>query len=312
MPSRAPASPSTNTRYRGRFAPSPTGDLHMGSLVAAVASYLEARVRKGEWMLRVEDIDPPREIPGSADRILLALETLGFEWDGDVLYQSTRTDAYEQAVRKLREDGMAFGCACSRSDVAENAKHVGPEGPVYPGTCRAGIPEKRQERSVRLKAADAEICFDDRLQGRTCQNISKDIGDFVIRRADGCYAYQLAVVVDDAAQGITDVVRGADLLLSTPRQIWLQHRLGLPSPGYLHIPLLLDESGNKLSKQNRSLPVDLQRPGSGLFDALCLLQQSPPAEIAASGPAEIWAWAAENWDPQRLRGLHELFTPSRP
>lgn len=284
----------------------------MGSLVAAVASYLEARARKGEWMLRIEDIDPPREIPGSADRILLALETFGFEWDGDVLYQSTRTGAYEQAVHKLRKDDMAFGCACSRSDVAGNGKRVGPEGPVYPGTCRAGVPAGRHERSVRLKVADAEICFDDRLQGRTCQNIAKDIGDFVIRRADGCYAYQLAVVIDDAAQGITDVVRGADLLLSTPRQILLQHRLGLPSPGYLHIPLLLDEFGTKLSKQNRSLPVDLRRPGSGLFDALCLLQQAPPAEIAASGPAEIWAWAAENWDPQRLRGLHNLFTPSRP
>ncbi|MBW3568153.1 MAG: tRNA glutamyl-Q(34) synthetase GluQRS, partial [Proteobacteria bacterium] len=278
MPSRASASPRAHTRYRGRFAPSPTGDLHMGSLVAAVASYLEARVRDGEWMLRVEDIDPPREVPGSADRILHALETFGFEWDGDVLYQSTRTDAYAEAVHKLREDGMGFGCACSRSDVAENAKHVGPEGPVYSGTCRTGAPAGRRERSVRLKVADAEICFDDRLQGRTCQNIAKDIGDFVIRRADGCYAYQLAVVVDDAAQGITDVVRGADLLLSTPRQIWLQHRLGLPSPGYLHIPLLLDESGNKLSKQNRSLPIDLRRPGSGLFDALCLLQQSPPTE----------------------------------
>lgn len=297
--------------YRGRFAPSPTGDLHMGSLVAAVASCLEARVRNGEWLLRIEDIDPPREIPDSATRILHALEKFGFEWDGEVLYQSTRDDAYAAAVETLRQKHQAFDCACSRSDVAEHATHVGTEGPVYPGTCRDGL-GGRAPRSIRVRAPASEICFNDRLQGRVCQHVDKDIGDFVIRRADDCHAYQLAVVVDDAWQGITDVVRGADLLLSTPRQLWLQQLLDVPAPDYLHIPLLLDEHGRKLSKQAQSAPVDPERPAAGLFRAFCLLQQSPPAALSGASTDEIWQWAVKNWQPQRLRGLHELSTPSTP
>lgn len=281
----------------------------MGSLVAAAASYLEARTRNGEWLLRIEDIDPPREISGSASRILRALEKFGFEWDSDVLYQSTRADAYAAAIETLRQKRQAFDCACSRSDVAERARHTGPDGPVYPGTCRNGV-GNRTPRSIRVRAPSTEICFNDRLQGRVCQDVGKDIGDFVIRRADDCHAYQLAVVVDDAWQGITDVVRGADLLLSTPRQIWLQQLLGLPTPTYLHIPLLLDEQGRKLSKQARSLPVDPKKPAGGLFQALGLLRQSPPAELAGTSMKETWQWAVKHWQPQRLRGLHELFTPT--
>lgn len=298
-----------HTPYRGRFAPSPTGDLHMGSLVAAVASYLEARTRSGEWLLRVEDIDPPREVPGSATRILHSLEQFGFEWDGDVFYQSTREDAYAAAVETLRQKHQAFDCGCSRADVAEHSRHTGPEGPIYPGTCRDGLGE-RMPRSIRVRAPSNEICFNDQLQGRICQDVGKDIGDFVIRRADDCYAYQLAVVVDDAWQGITHVVRGADLLLSTPRQIWLQQLLGLSSPDYMHIPLLLDEHGRKLSKQARSLPVDPENPAAGLFEALTLLRQSPPGEFVNADTSETWQWAVKHWQPQRLRGLHELSTPS--
>lgn len=304
----SPPSPTPNA-YRGRFAPSPTGDLHMGSLVAAVASYLEARTRNGEWLLRIEDLDPPRVVAGSAERILRALDKFGFHWDGDVLYQSTRNDAYAAAVEQLRQKHQAFDCACSRSDVTEQSRHAGPEGPVYPGTCRNGV-MGRTPRSTRVCSPSTEICFNDQLQGRVCQDVGKDIGDFVIRRADDCYAYQLAVVVDDAWQGITDVVRGADLLLSTPRQIWLQQLLGLPSPAYLHIPLLLDQQGRKLSKQARSLPVDPEQPATGLFHALSLLRQSPPAALVTASTSETWEWAVKNWQPQRLRRLHELSTPS--
>lgn len=278
----------------------------MGSLLAAVASYLEARVRKGEWLVRIEDLDPPREVPGSADAILRTLEKFGFRWDGEVLFQSSRHDAYEQALATLLEAGLAYPCACSRSEIAASARHVGSEGPIYPGTCRDGLPAGRSGRAIRLRAPRGELCFRDRLRGRVCQDVERDIGDFVIRRADGFHAYQLAVVVDDAWQGVTDVVRGADLVLSTPRQIWLQRKLGLPTPGYLHIPLLLDDAGNKLSKQARSLPVDPERPTSALVDALALLRQTPPRSLARGSVGGVWAWAVENWRPERLRGVEHL------
>ncbi|HEX7047214.1 MAG TPA: tRNA glutamyl-Q(34) synthetase GluQRS [Gammaproteobacteria bacterium] len=300
---------SANSPYRGRFAPSPTGDLHMGSLVAAVASYLEARVRDGEWRLRIEDLDPPREVPGSADRMLFALEKFGFAWNGTVLYQSTRRAAYEEALETLLESGDAFPCACSRLMIAETATRTGPEGRIYPGTCRGGIQDDNNARAIRLRAPEQEICFDDRVQGRICQDVGREIGDFVIRRADGFFAYQLAVVVDDAFQGVTDVVRGADLLLSTPRQIRLQALLGLRTPGYLHIPLLLDDDGRKLSKQARSLPVDPEQPAAALFNALRLLQQAPPLALASANVGEIWEWAAHNWQVRQLHGLARLSIP---
>ncbi|HEX6927833.1 MAG TPA: tRNA glutamyl-Q(34) synthetase GluQRS [Gammaproteobacteria bacterium] len=303
----SPASPASP--YRGRFAPSPTGDLHMGSLVAAVASYMEAKVRGGEWLLRVEDLDPPREVPGSAERILFTLERFGFEWDGQVLYQSTRRAAYEEAVAALLASRDAFPCACTRATIAKTATRSGPEGPVYPGTCRNGVPSGHDARAIRLRVPGRTLCFEDALQGRICQDPGLDVGDFVIRRADGFFAYQLAVVVDDAWQGVTHVVRGADLLLSTPRQIWVQDRLGLPIPGYLHIPLLLDEEGRKLSKQAHSLPVDPSRPSAALFDALRLLHQSPPPALANAGIDEVWEWGAQHWEIERLRGLDRLAIP---
>lgn len=295
--------------YRGRFAPSPTGDLHMGSLVAAMASRLEAKSRNGDWLVRIEDLDPPREVPGSADRILATLERCGFEWDGAVLYQSTRHAAYHAALEMLAKNGDAFPCACSRTEIAASATRMGAEGPVYPGTCRRGLPANRDPRAMRFRVPDGEVRFDDRLQGETCQQVAAEIGDFVIRRADGPVAYQLAVVVDDGWQGVTDVVRGADLLLSTPRQILLQARLGLPTPGYLHIPLLLDELGGKLSKQAGSLPVDASRPAATLFTALRLLNQAPPPELEHASVAESWQWAVKHWMPERLQGIRQLSIP---
>ncbi len=304
-------SPSTDENpsiYRGRFAPSPTGELHMGSLVAAVASYLEAKTRDGEWLVRIEDLDPPREVPGSAAGILRTLERCGFEWHGEVLYQSTRHDAYIAALETLVGGGDAYPCACSRADVASLATRIGPEGPVYPGTCRNGL-RGRPERAIRFRVPQERVCFDDRLQGRVCQQVAEDVGDFIVRRADGPVAYQLAVIVDDHWQGVTDVVRGADLLSSTPRQLLLQRQLRLPTPGYLHIPLLLDESGAKLSKQSRSLPVDAGTPAAMLVTALRLLQQSPPSGLEHAEVAKIWEWAVKHWMPEHIHGLNRLSIP---
>lgn len=279
----------------------------MGSLLAAVASYLEARVRDGEWLVRIEDLDPPREVAGSAAGILRTLERFGFEWDGSVIYQSTRSEAYSEALETLRARGLAYPCACSRSEIAMKAITHGAEGPIYPGTCRNGLPPGREGRAIRLRTdMAAPICFLDRLRGETCQDVARDVGDFVIRRADGHFAYQLAVVVDDAWQGITDVVRGSDLLLSTPRQIWLQRQLLLPTPGYLHIPLLLDEEGRKLSKQSGSAPVDADRPSAGLVCALRLLRLAPPAALEQAELSEIWSWARENWQTRTLRQISDL------
>lgn len=298
-----PASPDT---YRGRFAPSPTGSLHMGSLVAAMASYLDARAHDGEWLLRMENLDPPREVPGSADEIIRSLEVLGFEWDGEISWQSERNEAYLAGLEQLLETGAAFRCGCSRKDIATHSTRKGPEGPIYPGTCRNGVSGDREPRSVRLRVNTGELCFGDRLQGRFCQNIEQEVGDFVILRADGYFAYQLAVVVDDAAQGITDVVRGADLLASTPRQVLLQQLLGLPTPRYLHIPLLLDESGEKLSKQSRSTPVDVAAPVDSLWCAAQLLRLDPPTELRRKEPELFWEWAINNFNINNLKGISKL------
>ena len=292
--------------YRGRFAPSPTGDLHMGSLVAAMASYLDARHQDGEWLVRIEDLDPPREVAGSATGILNTLEAFGFEWDGEIVYQSERDAAYIEALETLLESGHAFRCGCSRKEIAATSPRSGSEGPIYPGTCRNGVPRDREPRSVRLRVDRREVCFDDRLQGRQCQDIAREIGDFVILRADGYFAYQLAVVVDDAAAGVTDVVRGADLLASTPRQILLQERLGLPTPRYLHLPLLLDDQGHKLSKQASSSPVDHRCPINALFRAATLLRLDPPQDLATASVKEFWDWAIYNWNINKLEGLSKL------
>jgi len=289
--------------YIGRFAPSPTGPLHFGSLVAAVGSYLDARASGGRWLLRMEDLDPPREAPGAAEDMLKTLEILGFQWDS-LLTQSSRLEAYAEAAERLAGGGEAFPCTCSRREIADSAVR-GIEGPVYPGTCRAGLPPGRSTRALRLKVPAETLCFQDRLQGTICQQLDRDIGDFIIRRADGCFAYQLAVVVDDAYQGITHVVRGADLLLSTPRQILLQRLLGLPTPVYIHLPVATVRDGEKLSKQTGAAALDLARPSDMLWQALAFLRQDPPTGLKGAALPELWTWAAEHWNMEILKGLRE-------
>jgi glutamyl-Q tRNA(Asp) synthetase len=286
-------------RYRGRFAPSPTGPLHFGSLVAAVGSFLEARTRGGKWLVRMEDLDPPRIVPEAADAILRTLEACGMEWDGPVACQSTRNDAYHAALHRLRQAGRVYPCACSRREIADSAIS-GTEGPVYPGTCRKGVAESRTARAQRLDTRGAAVEFDDALQGRIACRLDQEYGDFVLYRADGIYAYQLAVVVDDAEQGITDVVRGADLLGSTPRQIYLQQLLGLPRVRYGHLPVAVNERGEKLSKQTFAAPVDAARPLPALVAALSFLGQQPPRNLARATVRELWTWAAENWNFARI------------
>ena len=267
--------------YRGRFAPSPSGPLHFGSLVAAVASYLEARSRNGTWLVRMEDLDKPRVVPGAGDDILRTLEACGMEWAGPVVHQSARTDAYHRALHELRRSGALYACACSRREIADSAI-AGIEGYVYPGTCREGTPEARRARAWRVRASGGRIAFDDAIQSRLEQDIEAEIGDFVLYRADGIYAYQLAVVVDDAEQGITDVVRGADLIDSTPRQIFLQNLLRLPSPRYAHVPVAANARGEKLSKQTRAAPISRGNPAAALHAVLDFLGQAPPAAARTS------------------------------
>lgn len=303
----------TAATYRGRFAPSPTGPLHFGSLIAAVGSYLEARTRHGQWLVRMEDLDPPREMPGAADGILQTLERYDFEWDGPVLYQSHRGEAYESALEQLRSNGQLYPCACTRKEITDSAVQ-GIEGPVYPGICRAGL-HGREPRAWRVRTTQEEIAFDDAIQGRQSQILERDIGDFVLKRADGFYAYQLAVVVDDAAQGITHIVRGADLLDSTPRQIWLQRLLGMPTPHYMHLPVAANRAGEKLSKQTLATPLNLADPRPALWQALRFLGQQPPDELARADLDSVWAWARLHWQSQHIphaRALAiDLPTPTR-
>lgn len=286
-------------RYRGRFAPSPTGPLHFGSLIAAVGSFLEARTRGGEWLVRIEDLDPPRVVPGAADDILRTLKACGMEWDGPVVSQSSRSAAYHVALHRLREKNLVYPCACSRRDIADSA-WAGVEGPVYPGTCRNGIAQGRTARAQRLDTRGAVIRFEDAVQGPVATDLEKECGDFVLYRADGVYAYQLAVVVDDAEQGITDIVRGADLLLSTPRHIYIRQLLELPQARHAHLPIAVNAQGEKLSKQTLATPIDAQKPLPALFASLSFLGQQPPRELAHGTVKELWTWATENWSLERV------------
>lgn len=284
-----------NSPYRGRFAPSPTGPLHIGSLIAAVGSYLEARSHHGQWLVRMEDLDPPREMPGAADHILKTLETYGFEWNGPVLYQHDRYGAYDAALEKLKQDGLLYSCGCTRKEIVDSALS-GIEGPIYPGTCRNGLATGKVARAWRVMVEDRDITFDDALQDRVTQNLAHDIGDFVLKRADGLYAYQLAVVVDDADQGITHIVRGADLLDSTPRQLYLQQLLCLPTPRYAHLPVAANAAGEKLSKQTKASALSLSNPVPALLQALNFLGQNPPVELAKDDLKTLWQWAFANWN----------------
>jgi glutamyl-Q tRNA(Asp) synthetase len=258
--------------YVGRFAPSPTGPLHFGSLIAALASYMEAKAAKGKWLLRLEDLDAPREQPGAADQILRALERFGFEWDGPLVRQSARTDRYAAAIEDLAQRGFAYACGCTRKELEDSALAIDGSR-IYPGTCRQGIAAGKSARAVRLRTHAAPIGFVDRIQGRIEQRVEKEVGDFVLLRADGIYAYQLAVVLDDLDQGVTDVVRGADLLDSTARQIHLQRILGAATPRYAHLPVALNDAGEKLSKQTGARPLDFTDPRRELARARRLLGQ---------------------------------------
>ncbi|MBK9162068.1 MAG: tRNA glutamyl-Q(34) synthetase GluQRS [Nitrosomonadales bacterium] len=346
--------------YRGRFAPSPTGPLHFGSLVAAVGSYLDAKHHHGIWLVRMEDLDVPRCVPGAADDILRTLEAFGLHSDEPVICQSRRTAAYVEALQQLKDSGAIYPCCCTRKEIADSALH-GIEGFVYPGTCRNGIrhpsplsplPQAGEGNQSARKLAwrvrtdtkllppcrgkagmgvesqgltlstpslplplqgggkisqDGTVEFDDALQGRITHHLENEIGDFVVKRADGLFAYQLAVVVDDALQNITHVVRGADLLASTPRQIHLQRLLGLSTPHYMHLPVAVNAQGEKLSKQTLAPAITGDHAVETLIVALDFLRQQPPAELRDGSIEEVLGWAISNWQPDRLAGCREIW-----
>ena len=253
----------------------------------------------------MEDLDVPRCMPGAADDILHTLEAFRLHWDGEVLYQSQRTTAYEEALQRLKDIGAVYPCCCTRKEIADSALH-GIEGQIYPGTCRNGIPAGRAGRAWRVRTNNAPIEFDDALQGHLTQHLETEIGDFVVKRADGLFAYQLAVVTDDAFQGITHIVRGADLLSSTPRQIYLQRLLGLTTPAYMHLPVAVNAQGEKLSKQTLAAPVNSNDPADALLRTLVFLRQQPSAELASCKPEEILDWAIAHWDRDRLEKTRQL------
>ena len=289
----APRSPA----YIGRFAPSPTGPLHFGSLVAAVGSYLDARRAGGQWLLRIEDVDMPRTVRGMVEQQIATLDAYGFEWDGAVVRQSERSQVYQKALDRLITAGLAYPCNCTRSQIAISVGvHAGIDGYVYPGNCsgwRPGDPVPTKA-AWRFRVPEGVICFKDRICGDQQQNLVKEVGDFPLLRADGCFTYQMAVVVDDMAQGVTDVVRGADLLDSTPRQIALITALGGAMPRYAHLPVVKNAAGEKLSKQTlaAAIPTDYEADRVNLlWEAFEFLGQNPPVHLKESNQAAFWAWA---------------------
>lgn len=278
--------------YIGRFAPTPSGYLHFGSLVAALASYLDARAVGGSWLLRMEDLDPPREVAGAQSAILSTLESYGFTWDGPVMRQSQRHAAYAEVLQHWLSQGLAYACTCSR-------KQLEAYNGIYPGLCRnAG--HAWADNAIRLRVPELNYAFSDRVQGQFTQHLGRDVGDFVIRRRDGLYAYQLAVVIDDAAQGINAIVRGADLLDSTPRQLYLQELLGAPAPSYLHIPLITQPDGHKLGKSYRAPPLPTEQARPLLLRALRALGQAAPEQLLELTPSAILSWAAQHWQAEHI------------
>lgn len=258
----------------------------------------------------MDDLDREREVPGAASGILRTLESFGFEWDGSVVYQSRRGDLYAAALARLRDSGRTYGCACTRRDLESLPRNAAGE-PIYPGTCRSGLRTSSLPPAVRFRTdLDPQpVCIGDEFQGRYCQDVASEVGDFVVRRRDGYHAYQLAVVVDDADQGITEVVRGCDLLDNTPRQVQLQHALGLPTPRYAHLPLVVEPGGLKLAKSRRSLRLDAAEAAPQLVTALALLGQRPPPALASAGVRDVWCWALENWRPGALAGRRTVEAP---
>jgi len=287
--------------YRGRFAPSPTGPLHKGSLVAAIASYLDAKKNNGQWLLRMEDVDELRNVKGAADSILRSLEAYGFEWDEEVLYQTQRKDAYADALQSLAEKKLIYPCTCSRKSLKAKAGageiKSSSLGLIYPGTCNKNnfVDFQPDDYAVRIKTPAEDFNFVDSLLGQQTQNLKSELGDFIIRRRDGLFAYQLAVVVDDAFQNITHVVRGADLLDSTARQIYLQQCLKYPSLQYSHLPLITHKNGDKLSKQTGAKNIGYNADISLFIDCLKFLGQKPPQELAHESLNNVWQWAKDNW-----------------
>lgn len=284
--------------YRGRFAPSPTGPLHFGSLVAAAGSYLDARACGGEWLVRMEDVDRARCRPEYDGAILRSLEAYGFQWDGEVMRQSSRTDAYLAELDKLKAGGFVYPCACTRKEISDSA--VAPDGaPVYPGTCAAGLPPGKKPRTWRMRVPEEPVGFTDLVQGDLTQHLAREVGDIVLLRADGYAAYQLAVVVDDAEQGITRVVRGADLLDSTPRQICLQRYMGVISPEYVHLPVAVNAAGEKLSKQTLAAPLDDSNPVPALMAAFAFLGM-PSLSGHDTALDDLWQQAVLLWSLDRV------------
>jgi len=284
----------------GRFAPSPSGPLHFGSLVAAVASYCQAKSQQGRWILRIEDVDTPRVVSGASEQILRDLEAFGFTWDGPVLYQSDQFEHYRFYLEKLLAQGDCFACECSRRSLREQGVTTGPLGQIYPGNCRRKNLEPRGH-SVRLNVESAaKIGFVDQVYGRFELNLATSVGDFVLRRVDNIYAYHLAVVVDDQLQGIDEVVRGADLLENTCLHIFLQQKLGFATPRYMHIPLVNNAQGVKLSKQTGANPIDHRKASQQLVAVLRHLGQSPGIELGRSSPNEVLEWAVANWNPHSI------------
>jgi glutamyl-Q tRNA(Asp) synthetase len=303
----------TGSSYVGRFAPSPSGPLHLGSLLAAVASFLDAHSHGGVWLVRMEDIDPPREQAGAADEILTQLQQFGLAWDNDVLFQSQRLDAYAAALMQLANEGLCFRCECTRSALREN-------GNVYSGQCRhygvsardlqyADKDSSSSDAAIRVRVSRETYSLQDRIQGYYSQKLASEVGDFVVRRKDRLFAYQLAVVVDDAYQGITDIVRGIDLLESTPRQLYLQECLGYQTPRYAHLPIIVDAAGDKLSKQSFAPSLQPERAQKQLHQCLDLLGLSPPRTLIDSSVDTILAWGIEHWDIQAVPKLATLKAP---
>lgn len=291
-----PSAVDSDTEYVGRFAPSPTGPLHFGSLIAAVASYLDARANSGRWLVRMEDLDPPREPPGAADQILSQLQQLGFRWDGEVLYQSARLETYGKVLQQLQDQGHCYCCDCTRSQIRAM-------GSIYNGSCRHRSTPLQGEYAIRLKTESATITIDDLVQGRYQQNIGEETGDFVIFRKDKLFAYQLAVVIDDEFQGISHIIRGFDLIDSAPRQIYLQRLLHYSTPAYGHVPIIIDEQGKKLSKQHFAAPIDVENAEQLIHQSLMFLGQAPPDSNKHTDSGSQLQWGIENWDIQAIPKL---------
>jgi len=302
--------PLSVPEYRGRFAPSPTGALHFGSLIAAVGSYLEAKSHNGEWLVRIENLDKPREIPTASHEIFRALEILGMEWDHEVIYQDQRKDTYENILTILNKRGLTYSCTCTRKEIADSSI-TGISGQIYAGTCRNNVQNKDRPGAVRIKTDNNIIEFEDSLHGLISQRLESETGDFILRRSDGIYAYQLSVVADDAAQGITNVVRGADLLDSTPRQIYLQKLLGYSTPTYMHLPVAVNNQGEKLSKQTKAALLDISNPVKQLVEAVNFLGQESPIELLGSNVSSFWKWAIENWHPEKIHKKRTIPFPAK-